>query len=96
MVPLAWMLSTSLKANGEVFHIPSAGSPRRSFTKLSGCDYLCAFPDLLPQQPFYCRFFGDRCGAVVFAGGVCLCPPARPGKNILFIFLLSTLMLPQK
>ena len=95
MVPLAWMLSTSLKANGEVFHIPITWIPK----KILWSNY----PEAVTFVPFLNYYRNSVFVASLAVLGSVLSSSlvafafARlrgPGKNILFIILLSTLMLP--
>lgn len=95
MVPLAWMLSTSLKATGEVFLIPIRWIPK----KLLWNNY----PEAVVYVPFVTYYLNSIKVAVLVVIGAVLSSSlvafafARlrvPGKNIYFIILLSTLMLP--
>ena len=95
MVPLAWMLSTSLKADGEVFLIPIRWIP----SKILFSNY----PAAVTFVP-YVRFFWNTVevtmlgvGGAVFTSATVAFAFARlraPGRDILFIILLSTMMLP--
>jgi len=97
MVPLAWMLSTSLKANGEVFHIPITWIPK----KILWSNY----PEAVTFVPFLNYYRNSVFVASLAVLGMVLSSSlvafafARlraPGKNILFIILLCTLMLPSE
>jgi ABC-type glycerol-3-phosphate transport system permease component len=97
MVPLAWMLSTSLKANGEVFHLPISWIPRKILFQ--------NYPDAITYVPFPTYYRNSLFIASLSVIGAVLSSSlvafafARlrgPGKNILFIILLSTLMLPSE
>jgi len=95
LIPLFWMISTSLKRDGDVFLIPIQWIP----TPILWNNY----PAALVFQPFW-RYFGNSIyvtilsllGAV-FTASLVAFAFARlraPGKDFLFMLLLSTLMLP--
>ena len=95
MVPLAWMVSTSFKATGEVFLIPIRWIPRHILFQ--------NFPDAINYVPFPVYYRNSVFVASLAVIGAVLSSSlvayafARlrgPGKNVLFIILLSTLMLP--
>lgn len=95
MAPLAWMLSTSLKPEGDVFLVPAQWIPRRILWS--------NYAEALTFVPYW-RYFGNS----VFVTGMAVLGTvwsaslvafafARlrgPGKNILFGILLATIMLP--
>lgn len=95
LVPFAWMVSTSLKAEGDVFLIPIRWIPPHF--KWSN------YPEALTFVP-YLRYFSNSVlvtglsvlGTVLSASLVAFAFARlrAPGKNLLFIILLSTLMLP--
>ena len=95
LLPLFWMISASLKREGDVFLIPIQWLPHPVVWK--------NYPDALNFQPFW-RYFGNSVfvtlmcvlGAV-FTASLVAFAFARlraPGKDFLFVVLLSTLMLP--
>jgi ABC-type glycerol-3-phosphate transport system permease component len=95
MIPLAWMLSTSLKPVGEIFHVPINWIPHKIL--------LQNYPEAIKFVPFPMYYRNSvivACLAVlgmVISSSLVAFAFARlrgPGKNILFIILLSTLMLP--
>ncbi len=95
MVPLAWIISTSLKADGEVFLIPMRWIPKKVL--------FSNFPAAITYVPFMDFYLNSIKVAVLVVLGSVLSASlvafafARlrvPGKNVLFIILLSTLMLP--
>jgi multiple sugar transport system permease protein len=95
LTPFAWMISTSLKPEGDVFLIPIQWIPRRFVWS--------NYPEALTFVPYARYFFNSMQVAVLAVLGTVLSSSlvafafARlrgPGKNILFIILLSTLMLP--
>ena len=95
LVPLAWMLSTSFKGNAEVFHIPINWIPKKILFQ--------NYPEAINYVPFplYYRnsiFVSSLAvlGSVISSSLVAFAFARlrAPGKNILFIILLSTLMLP--
>ena len=93
--PLLWMISTSLKEDGDVFLIPIQWLPQPIVWS--------NYPAALTFQPFW-RYFGNSVqvtlicvvGAVLTASLVAyaFARLRAPGKNLLFGILLSTLMLP--
>jgi ABC-type glycerol-3-phosphate transport system permease component len=95
LIPLLWMLSTSLKEDGDVFLIPLQWLPRPIMWG--------NYPAALTFQPFF-RYFWNSVqvtlfcviGAVITASLVAyaFARLRAPGKNLLFGILLSTLMLP--
>jgi ABC-type glycerol-3-phosphate transport system permease component len=97
LMPLAWMISTSLKPDGDVFVIPIRWIPKRI---LWG-----NYPEALTFVPF-ARYYLNSIrvtalaviGAVLSASCVAFAFARLrvPGKNILFAILLATLMLPEE
>ena len=95
LAPLAWMLSTSLKEEGDVFLIPIQWIPRHFAWH--------NYPEALAFVP-YGRYFLNSVivtalavlGTVVSSSLVAFAFARlrAPGKNILFVILLCTLMLP--
>jgi len=97
MVPLAWMISTSLKADGEVFLVPIRWIPKKILWS--------NFPAAITFIPFLHYYLNSIKVAILVVLGAVLSASlvafafARlrvPGKNIMFVILLSTLMLPQE
>lgn len=97
MIPLAWMLSTSLKANGEVFHIPINWIPKKVLFQ--------NYPEAINYVPIPVYYRNSAfvaslavLGSVISSSLVAFAFARlrAPGKNILFIILLSTLMLPSE
>ena len=95
MFPLAWMISTSLKADGEVFLIPMRWIPKQILWS--------NFPAAVTFVPFMTFYVNSIKVAIlvvlgsVFSASLVAFAFARlrvPGKNIWFIILLSTMMLP--
>lgn len=94
-IPLLWMLSTSLKEDGDVFLLPLEWWPRPILWS--------NYPAALTYQPFFTYFWNSVqvtmlsvVGAVLTASLVAyaFARLRAPGKNLLFGILLSTLMLP--
>ncbi len=95
LAPLAWMLSTSLKSEGDVFLIPIQWFPKRILWN--------NYPEALTFVP-YAQYFMNSVyvtslaviGTVLSASLVAFAFARLrgPGKNVLFAILLSTLMLP--
>jgi ABC-type glycerol-3-phosphate transport system permease component len=95
LAPLVWMVSTSLKDEGDVFLIPVQWIPKRILWS--------NYPEALTFVP-YGRYFlnsvvvtGLAVFGTVLSSSLVAFAFARlrgPGKNLLFIILLSTLMLP--
>lgn len=97
MFPLAWMISTSLKADGEVFLIPIRWIPKKILWS--------NFADAVNYIDFGRFYLNSILVAVLYVLGTVISASlvafafARlrvPGKNILFIILMSTLMLPSE
>lgn len=97
LIPIFWMVSASLKDEGDVFLIPIQWFPNPVVWR--------NYPEALVFQPFW-TYFGNSVlvttlcviGAV-FTASLVAFAFARlraPGKNVLFVILLSTLMLPQE
>jgi len=95
LLPLLWMISASLKNEGDVFLIPIQWIPHPFVWK--------NYPDALTFQPFWLYFMNSVFVAVMCViGSVCTASLVAfafarlraPGKDFLFIILLSTLMLP--
>ncbi|MFN8443651.1 MAG: carbohydrate ABC transporter permease [Caldilineaceae bacterium] len=95
MIPILWMLSTSLKEDGDVFLLPLQWIPQPFVWS--------NYPAALTFQPFF-RYFWNSVqvtslcvmGATITASLVAyaFARLRAPGKDILFAILLSTLMLP--
>lgn len=95
LIPLIWMISTSLKPEGDVFLIPIQWIPRRIL--------LSNYPAALNLVPYW-SYYGNSVlvsglvvlGAVITASLVAFAFARlrAPGKDFLFIVLLATLMLP--
>lgn len=95
MAPLAWMLSTSLKPEGDVFLVPIQWIPRRVLWS--------NYVEALTFVPYLRYFLNSVFVTGMAVAGTVLCASlvafafARlraPGKNILFGVLLATIMLP--
>jgi len=95
MVPLAWMLSTSVKADGEVFLIPIRWIPSKIL--------LSNYPAAITFVP-YVQFFLNSVEVTLLSVGGAVITSATvafafarlraPGRDVLFLILLSTMMLP--
>jgi multiple sugar transport system permease protein len=95
LAPLVWMVSTSFKDEGDVFLIPVQWIPKRILWS--------NYPEALTFVP-YVRYFlnsvvvtGLAVFGTVLSSSLVAFAFARlrgPGKDLLFIILLSTLMLP--
>lgn len=94
-IPLLWMISTSLKEDGDVFLLPLQWWPRPILWS--------NYPAALTYQPFFTYFWNSVqvtmlsvVGAVLTASLVAyaFARLRAPGKDFLFGILLSTLMLP--
>jgi ABC-type glycerol-3-phosphate transport system permease component len=95
LVPLAWMISTSLKDEGEVFIIPLRWIP----SQIQWQNY----PRAIVFIPYW-RFFINSVEVTLFAvvGSVltaslvayAVARLRAPGRDALFLILLSTMMLP--
>ena len=94
-IPFLWMLSTSLKEDGDVFLIPLQWIPRPVVWS--------NFPEALVFQPFFTYFWNSvevtflAVLGSVFTASLVAFAFARlraPGRDFLFGVLLATLMLP--
>lgn len=95
LLPLFWMISASLKDEGDVFLIPIQWIPHPIVWQ--------NYPDALTFQPFF-HYFGNSVLVTVmcvigsvFTASLVAFAFARlraPGKDFLFVVLISTLMLP--
>jgi multiple sugar transport system permease protein len=95
LIPIFWMLSTSLKDEGDVFIIPIQWIPKPILWH--------NYPEALVFQPFWTYFSNSVYVALFTVVGSVLTASmvafafARlraPGRDLLFIILLATLMLP--
>ena len=97
LLPILWMISASLKKEADVFLIPIRWIPAPVLWS--------NYPEALTFQPFWLYFRNSVfvtslavVGAVFTASlvGFAFARLRAPGKNVLFVILLSTLMLPQE
>jgi ABC-type glycerol-3-phosphate transport system permease component len=95
-VPLAWLLSTSLKLEGREFVVPPEWIPNPIVWE--------NYPRAMTTLPFYLYFWNTLIVTLGSLSGTLLTASmaafafARlrfPGRGFLFVLLLSTLMLPQ-
>jgi ABC-type glycerol-3-phosphate transport system permease component len=95
ILPLLWMISTSLKANRQIFVFPPQWIPNPVIWR--------NYPDVFDYAPFLLYFKNTMVIEIACIIGVFLSCSlvaygfARldaPGKNFLFILMLSTMMLP--
>lgn len=95
LIPVLWMLSTSLKASGDVLLLP----PRWIPNPIRWSNYV----DALTAQPFglyyrntifytFLAVFGDTFSSAMVA--YALARLRGPGHRIFFLIILSTMMLP--
>lgn len=97
LFPLLWMLSTSLKSLSQVYMWPPQVIPNPLTLK----NYIEGWT-LLPTALFYrntiCLAFLNICGTVLSALLVAygFARLRFPGRNVLFLVLLSTMMLPRQ
>ena len=95
VLPFLWMISTSLKADKQVFAIPMQWLPRPAHGE--------NYPIALAAFPFW-RYLGNTlilCAATVAGSLVSCAPPAYAfarvpfrGREALFLAMLCTIMLP--
>jgi ABC-type glycerol-3-phosphate transport system permease component len=98
LIPFIWMLSTSLKSQSEVLMLPIRWIPERWLWS----NYSAALFGVVP----FLTFFKNSMIVVAFdlIGDVFVCALTgyafarlrAPGKNMLFMLVLSTLMLPEQ
>jgi multiple sugar transport system permease protein len=96
MIPLVWIVSTSLKQQGQVFAYPPVWIPN----PIQWSNY----PEALQRAPLL-RWLGNTASITLIAmvGNVLTSSFVAfgfarlrfPGRNVLFILLLSTMMLPE-
>ena len=95
MLPLVWMLLSSLKTKAEIFVYPIEWLPRVPRYR--------NYPDALASAPFGMYFLNSGfIGIVVTLSTLCFSSLAGygfakfefPGRDIAFIFILSTMMIP--
>jgi|Deesub1362A_J573_1020465.scaffolds.fasta_scaffold02773_6 multiple sugar transport system permease protein len=95
MIPLLWMISTSLKTKFTALQLPPQWIPRPAHWE--------NYPDALTFLPFHLFFrntimyatltaFGETLSCSLVAYGFARL--RAPGKNVLFLIVLGTLMLP--
>lgn len=96
LLPLLWMFSTSLRPISESFSLPPAWIP----TKFHYQNYVAVFES---NVPFLALFWNSlKITAAVTIGQLITCSMAGfafarlrfPGRNVLFIILLASLMVP--
>lgn len=95
ILPLFWMVSTSLKSNRQIFVFPPQWIPNPVIWR--------NYPDVFDYAPFLLYFRNTAIiEAVCIVGTLLSCSLVAygfarlnaPGKNFLFILMLSTMMLP--
>lgn len=98
MMPLLWMFSTSLRPTNESFTLPPQWLP----TQFRFENYLAPFESNVPFQNFFLNSL--KITLAVTFGQLVTCSTAGyafarlrfPGRNILFIVLLASLMVPSQ
>ena len=96
MMPLAWMFSTSLRPTQESFHLPPAWLP----TEFRWENYLAPFDSSVPFVDLFIN--SVRITVAVTLGQLVTCSLAGyafarlrfPGRDLLFLLLLGSLMVP--
>jgi multiple sugar transport system permease protein len=96
LMPLAWMFSTSLRPTHESFQLPPAWLP----TKFSWQNYLAPFESSVPFVDLFINSM--RITVAVTVGQLVTCSLAGyafarlrfPGRDLLFLLLLGSLMVP--
>ncbi len=96
LMPLAWMFSTSLRPTHESFQLPPAWLP----TKFSWENYLAPFESSVPFVDLFINSM--RITVAVTLGQLFTCSLAGyafarlrfPGRDLLFLLLLGSLMVP--
>jgi ABC-type glycerol-3-phosphate transport system permease component len=95
ILPLVWMISTSLKSNRQIFVFPPEWIPNPVIWR--------NYPDVFDYAPFLLYFKNTIMIEVACIVGTLLSSSLvaygfsrldAPGKNFLFILMLSTMMLP--
>ncbi len=96
LMPLAWMFSTSLRPTQESFHLPPAWLP----TEFRWENYLAPFESSVPFVDLFINSM--RITVAVTLGQLVTCSLAGyafarlrfPGRDLLFLLLLGSLMVP--
>jgi len=97
LIPLAWMLSTALKSDAQVYQVPSGWIPKPIVWQ--------NFEMVFTRFPFWLFLRNSLITSVIPVIGVLLSSTvvayafARldwPGRNLLFMILLGTMMLPEQ
>lgn len=97
ILPMIYMVSTSLKPNGALYEFPPRFFPSREELTLENYGYV------LGQGKFYLNFLNSlfvSCATVVIAAGVaaalgfCIARFQFPGRNFLFLFIMLTMIIP--
>jgi multiple sugar transport system permease protein len=95
LLPIAWMVAGTLKTNGEIFVVPPVWLPNPPTWR--------NYPDALRYIPFFTYLRNTvEVSVLSVAGTLFSCPPAAyafarlrwPGRNLVFIASLATIMLP--
>jgi multiple sugar transport system permease protein len=95
LVPFFWMATTSLKRQTEIFLFPPKWLPNPIEWR--------NYADVFRKQPFHLYFYNSAYIAVLVTVGTCLFASlagyafakiAFPGKNAIFLILLSSMMIP--
>lgn len=97
ILPMIYMVSTSLKPNGALYEFPPRFFPSREELTLENYGYV------LGQGKFYLNFLNSlfvSCATVVIAAGVaaalgfCIARFQFLGRNFLFLFIMLTMIIP--
>ena len=95
LIPFVWMISTSFKTPGNIFRHPPQWIPNPFRWE--------NYTDLLDSVPFGIQFFNSLYIGVVVTSGICFFGSMAGyafakmhfwGKNVIFLLLLSSMMIP--
>lgn len=97
VLPMIYMISTSLKPNGALYEFPPRFFPAREELTLENYIYV------LNQGKFYINFLNSVivsvitvaiAAAVASALGFCIARFRFPGRNFIFVFIMLTMIIP--
>lgn len=97
VLPMIYMVSTSLKPNGALYQYPPRFFPARKEITLENYRYI------LRQGKFYLNFVNSILVSVITVGaaaiiaaalGFCIARFRFPGRNFLFLFIMLTMIIP--
>ena len=94
IIPFIWMTSVSLKPSGEYLNIHLGLFLHLQLSKTIECMGSCQFQPLLYKYNSFCSGWNTLTVSLCSLGGYVFAKLRFPGKNILFMVVLFTMMLP--